>query len=277
EGEVSMHSGDSVRVHAAILAACTRRARRGGSEAHDVGGAVDQRVDLRATQLHAVEADVAVDVHPAHVDADRALFAELEVDAGVQRQAEGGVKLELRTRKRAAGVVAEKGGVVQAHAQQRRDRALAVEVVLQADGRRQVLGAAHAAEAVDADVVLERQCGQHFQAQVVAHEVLDGDGRARAGADVQRQGAGGKLAVVGIRVDLVRADGDGPVAGGLCEGGRGGEGAGDGKGEQRKGEGEDVAGHRGTCSLWRMPPWSAVPYGAALIVVKSGAGPVRAC
>src|SRR5690606_19245553 len=111
EGEAPVHCGDSVRVHGAVRAACARRARRGGSEAHDVGGAVDQRVDLRAAQLHAVEADVAVDVHPAHVDADRALFAELEVDAGVQRQAEGVVKLELRTRKRAAGVFAEKGGV----------------------------------------------------------------------------------------------------------------------------------------------------------------------
>src|SRR5690606_31008666 len=197
-----------------------------------------QGVDLRAAELRAIQLHVAVDVHPAHVDADRTLVAHLEVDTGMQRQAEGVVELELRTRQRAARVLAEEGGVVQAHTQQRRDLALAVEVVLQADGRRQVLRAADAAEAVDRDVVLEGQRRQDFQAEVVAQEVFEGDGRTRAGPDVERQGAGGELAVVRVRVHLVGADGDGPVARGLGKGGRGGKRTGDGEGK----EGEGLAG-----------------------------------
>src|SRR5690554_6356454 len=114
--------------------------------------------------------------------------------------------------------------------------------------------------------MLERQRGQHLQAEVVAHEVFEGDGRTGAGPDVQRQGARGEPAVVGVGVHLVDADGHGPVAGGLVEGRRGGEDTGHGQGK----EGEGGAGHRRTCAVWRVAPCCALPYGPALTAVKPG-------
>src|SRR5690606_18732460 len=106
----------------------------------------------------------------------------------------------------------------------------AVEVVLQGDGRRQVLGLTDLAHALDRDVVLERQGAQHLDAAVVADEVFERDARPGVAVDAQRQGATGQGAVVRLRVDLVQAEAQGPVAGGLGEG-RGRDG-GQGGGEQ---------------------------------------------
>ena len=69
----------------------------------------------------------------------------------------------------------------------------------------------------------------------LAHEILDGDGGAGAAADRQRQGAIGEAAVVRCRIDVMRAEGDGPVAGGLGGGRQGGRQA--GAGDQGRGEG----------------------------------------
>src|SRR5690606_37451316 len=119
------------------------------------------------------------------------------------------------------------------------------EVVLQRHHRRQVAGAAHLAQAADADVVLERRGGQHLDAQVVADEVLGGDGGAGAAAhlgrrqqaQVERGGVG--LAAVRARVDHVGAGAQRPGAARLGGGGQG-EGGGDRGGDQDGGAGHGV-------------------------------------
>ena len=105
--------------------------------------------------------------------------------------------------------------------------------MLTSDGRRQVLGLADLAHALDRDLVLERQRTQDLDAEVVLDEVLEGHAGLGVAVDGQRQGTVGQLAVVGLRVDLVQAHAQGPVAGGLGEGRGGGDG-GKGSGKQRE-------------------------------------------
>uniref|UniRef100_A0A914Z8X9 Glyceraldehyde 3-phosphate dehydrogenase NAD(P) binding domain-containing protein n=1 Tax=Panagrolaimus superbus TaxID=310955 RepID=A0A914Z8X9_9BILA len=115
---------------------------------------------------------------------------------------------------------------------------------------------ADAAQAVDVDVVLERQSGQHFDAQVVGDEVLTGDGRLDVIVDVDLEGAAGQPAVVRLRRHLVDAGRDGPVALGLGHGWGGGERQGGGQAGHDQG---GALAHGGVLVAGWMGPYDSVP------------------
>lgn len=96
-----------------------------------VGHAVDQRVDIDRADTVAVQARLGIDIDPAQVDAQCAAVAERVVHACMQCQAPGIVQLQRAAGQRAAGIGAEEARVVDTGANERRERALGVEVVLQ--------------------------------------------------------------------------------------------------------------------------------------------------
>src|SRR5690606_26961618 len=245
----------------------------GASELHDPGQAVDQRVDVGGADPDAVDLDVGVDVRPARVEADRAALVHREVDADVRGQAPRIVERQPGPFQRAGRLLAEERGVVHAHADERGGLRRVGEVVLQRDHRRQVPGAAHLADTADVDVVLERKRRQDLDAQVVAHEVLGGDGRAHAVADFRRgqraelQRGRVQAAVVRLRIHVVDADAEGPVAPGLGGGGQGGA---DGGRQQEEGEGllHRESSLSGVWERGGTAPICACPAPAALIRIN---------
>lgn len=110
--------------------------------------------------------------------------------------------------------------------------ALAVEVVLQRNHRRQMLGAGDTSQTAQRDVVLERQRSRYFDAQVVGNEVFRSEGGLDVLADVRFERTADQAAVIGFGRDLVGTDGNGPVAFGLSQCGDAGEGGGQ-AGEQK--------------------------------------------
>ncbi|MCY1445416.1 hypothetical protein D9M71_619280 [compost metagenome] len=109
--------------------------------------------------------------------------------------------------------------------------------------------------------MLERQRGQYFDAHVVGDEVLKGDGRLDVAVDLGRQGAQAQgraiqVAGIGLGIDRVNADAQGPVALGLGHGGSGDQGHG---GSQAGDEQGGRLAHVESVAWWR---WRQCP-GAA--------------
>lgn len=195
--------------------ACVR-VRRDCSERVDVGHAKDPRVNLGLADVHAVEFHVAFDVDPAHIRAQRAFVRDLVVKAGMEREAPAVVEVKAVAGERANGLVLGKGCVVDARADERRDLRLIGEVILQREGRRQVLDLANLG-AAGVDVMGEGPCGQKLDPEVVGDEVFAGERQRVTVVDVDGRRTG-ENAVAAFGDDAGKADPESYVAALLREG-----------------------------------------------------------
>lgn len=177
----------------------------------NIGHTENPWVDLGFADIDAVQLDVAFDVHPTHVHPHRVVRAEAIVDAGVNGDAERVVQIKRVAGQGTRGGVACEGRVVHTEADKRLERRVVGEVVLQRQGRRQMLHLANY-PAIASDFVFERVSGQQLDADVVEDEVFAGQCEAGAISNINRNRAAGKHTVAAFRYDPGKTNTDGEIA-----------------------------------------------------------------
>jgi hypothetical protein len=149
-------------------------------EFHNVCEVDNVGVDLGFTDIGAVQLNVGVDVDPAQVCTQRRTILQLVVHANLNREA----KTVFQLKRAKGGFLLEEGSIVHASTDIGLERAIGREVVVERERGRQLLGGTSKPDTVDVDVMFKRSSSQEFDAQIVADEILGGDGRANTIADV---------------------------------------------------------------------------------------------
>jgi len=185
---------------------------------------VDDRIDVERTDIGAIDLDVGLDVHVPDSGVDEEILRDSDVQTQLAGEPEGVVGPHRGAHERALAPLVEEHRVVDAGADVGPPGALRVEVVLQAQGRQDLLDLADPripGAGIEVDIVAEGRGAEHFQAPVVAEHV----GELERGADgaVHAHVTGDRAAidyqalaradgqVVGLRVDQGRATAQQPV------------------------------------------------------------------
>ena len=134
----------------------------------------------------------------------------------MERETPAVVEIERDTRQRAFALFIEEVGVVDTYADERGEGAGVGEVVLQREGRRQVLDLANLTGTGQIHVMLEGQRSQKLDTDVLGEEIFQGDRRAECaiGADAAHGGRRGA-----VRLDPAETEAEQEITFFLSEGG----------------------------------------------------------
>lgn len=150
------------------------------SEFDDIREVDDIWINLGLADGRAVQRGISVDVDPPHVGPQGRTVFQLIVQADLHREAEAVVKLK-RTQRR---FFLEERGVVNTGTDIGLEGPVGRKVVVQRQGRWQVLGCARTANSINVDGMLKRCRNEQFDAQIVTDKVFCRESRAHVIANV---------------------------------------------------------------------------------------------
>lgn len=179
------------------------------SEPPDISEVQHEGINLRFADFGAVQLHIAVNVDPAQVGSDGGIVRQGVIQTDLHRDAPAVINVEI-TQWRA---FVEEVSVVQACADIGLPGTLRWKVIVERQGGRKLFDIACVADPGNIDVMLEGPCGQKLDADIVAHEILGGKGRAHTVADICF--APGKCPIVRFGQDGSDTQTDGPVPLGL--------------------------------------------------------------